>query len=536
MTAYDGSSADVTETTAETGARVPAPPADGLPKRFGRNVFMNYAASGANAVYAIIITPLIVRGLGKAAFGVWALANSVTSYLELFELGFGAATTKLVAEDAGRRPDRVVRTINTSLVVLSGLGVVALVTTGILAANATTWFDIPDDLATETVVAIVALGLALSISVPGDTLGGALAGHQRFDLLSGSNIMLITLNTVGSIVVIAAGGGIVQLALMTATFSISMHVVRYVFLKGVLPELHVSPRYVDWSRVRPLTSLSWWFLISQLSGVVILRIDLVVVAATLSIEDVAVYAVAAKLAQFCMRAFRDLSSVFLPHATSLYHGGESERIPEIQVDGTRVSVLMTMPILLVLMMFGDSALEAWVGNGFTDAIPVLTLLTLAAGLRSAIEPTFALLNATGRVKTVALTVMCEAILNISLSLILVTHLDLVGPALGTLIASLVVTLPVFLTSFRWLGASRADFVRRSLLPHLPPALVTAALLLAFDLLLPAGRFWIFLVAPAAFLTYMVTYWKISATPAERERVRSAIERFRRGRSSRGADA
>jgi O-antigen/teichoic acid export membrane protein len=323
---------------------------------------------------------------------------------------------------------------------------------------------------------------------------------------------------------------------MTATFSLSMHVVRYFFLKGVLPELRLAPRYVDWARVRPLTSLSWWFLISQLSGVVILRIDLVVVAATLSIEDVAVYAVAAKLAQFCMRAFRDLSSVFLPHATSLFHGGEAERIPEIQIDGTRASVLMAMPILLVLTMFGDAALEAWVGDGFADAIPVLTFLTLAAGMRSAIEPTFALLNATGRVRTVALTVMCEAVLNISLSLLLVMHLDLVGPALGTLVASVVVTLPVFLTSFRWLGASRSEFVRRSLLPHLPPALVTGALLLALDLLLPTGRFWIFLVAPAAFMTYMVTYWKISATPAERERVRSAVERVRRSRTARGADS
>jgi hypothetical protein len=116
------------------------------------------------------------------------------------------------------------------------------------------------------------------------------------------------------------------------------------------------------------------------------------------------------------------------------------------------------------------------------------------------------------------------------------HLDLVGPALGTLIASLVVTLPVFLTSFRWLGGSRADFVRRSMLPHVVPVLVTAALLLAFDLLLPAGRFWIFLVAPAAFVTYMVTYWPARAPPAPRDRVRSAIERVRRSRTRPGVDA
>lgn len=83
------------------------------PPRLGRNALANMAFDVKSALGGIVLTPFLLDRLGTVAFGVWALAGTVIGYLELFELGFGRATVKLIAEDAGRRPDAVVRTLNT---------------------------------------------------------------------------------------------------------------------------------------------------------------------------------------------------------------------------------------------------------------------------------------------------------------------------------------------------------------------------------------------------------------------------------------
>ena len=98
----------------------------GLPMRFGRNVFMNYAAQGLTALSALVLTPILLHHLGKTTYGLWVVASGAVVYLELFELGFGGATTKLIAEDASVRPEEALRTLNTTFFVLVPLGLIAL--------------------------------------------------------------------------------------------------------------------------------------------------------------------------------------------------------------------------------------------------------------------------------------------------------------------------------------------------------------------------------------------------------------------------
>ena len=69
-----------------------------LPTAFRRNALANYANSLVALVLALVVTPLLVRGLGKEAYGTWVLVSTSVVYLNLLQFGFGQATTKYVAE------------------------------------------------------------------------------------------------------------------------------------------------------------------------------------------------------------------------------------------------------------------------------------------------------------------------------------------------------------------------------------------------------------------------------------------------------
>jgi O-antigen/teichoic acid export membrane protein len=493
---------------------------DGLPKRMAPTMLATYGAEIVNAVAALVATPLLLHHLGSTAFGVWALAGSVILYLELFEFGFGSATTRLVAEDAGIDPDAVARTVNTSVAVLMLLGLVALLAGLVISVSASTWFSIPRQLEHQTALVFSILVVSLAISIPLDTFGGALMGHQRSDLLSLTNLALSLLTNLAAVTIVLLGGGLVPLALAAAAISIAMHPVRWRLLKRLVPSLRLSLRLVDRSRLRLTVGASGWFLLRDLAIVAINRLDLLVVGVVLGVKEVALFAIGLKLAQLGQKALTPLAALFFPHASSIARRGTRSDIAALLLDGTRIAMLAGMPVMLTLTLLSDLTVRAWVGPGHESAATVLIFLALGRGLMSISETPRGLLAGAGHIKAVALLTVTEAVANLALSIALVRLLGAAGVALGTTLAVVIVSLPTsVLLANHVTSVSLWSLVTRALVPHLLPACATTGMLLVARELLPAASLLVLPTAVLAIVLYLVSYGAVGATRSDRERMR-----------------
>jgi O-antigen/teichoic acid export membrane protein len=65
-------------------------------KRFAINVSINWAATAVSMVVPFFLIPFVVRHLGAAGYGVWILAVSAASYLNLLDLGLRSAVIRFV--------------------------------------------------------------------------------------------------------------------------------------------------------------------------------------------------------------------------------------------------------------------------------------------------------------------------------------------------------------------------------------------------------------------------------------------------------
>lgn len=501
-------------------------PADGLPERFLTNVASGYAAFAVSAVASVLLTPIFLQHLGAEAFGVWSLAVSMIGYLELLEFGFGVATTKLIAEDAGIRPESVIRTFNTSFFTLIVMGLVALVLGAVVAIFAPSWFDVPAELRTEAAGAIAVLTIAMAVSIPGDSFGGALAGHQRYDLLSASNTVLVVLTGLASAAVVVLDGGLVHLAITTTLISTSMHCVRWRLLRRLIPELRIRPSLVDRGRIRVTAWLSGWFLLRDLAFTVNFRLDLVVVTLLLGVRQAAFYVVGAKLAKLAFGGLGPVAQVLSPHASALHRNRETTQLEELLIDGTRTTLFVGLPAMVLFTTMAEPIVSAWVGSGYAASAGVLIALATVIGMESLVAPSWEVLEGMGQAKRLALIAVAEAIVNLSCSLVLGKTIGLVGVALGTVIAVAVVKIPAtFVLSTHEIGIPLSCLFRRAIMPNLlPTASMTAVLLggkmLLHETALPA----LLLIALVAGLTYLLVYSRTSATPAERKRFRSIVDK------------
>jgi O-antigen/teichoic acid export membrane protein len=505
----------------------------GLPKNLGRNVFVNYIAVVAISITAIVTTPILLHHLGLAAFGIYGLAGSVVAYLQLFDMGFGAATIRQVAADANRRPQGVIRTVNTNFFALSILGSVALVMGLGVAVVSPTLFNVHGSLANSTIITFAILAVALAISIPFDTLGGVLAAYQRFDWLSICNVSVTVLAAGGGCVAVVLGYGLVGAAVASAGAALGLHFVRWWLVRKLVPGVRLSPRLVDRSRLRGSARESGWFLLRDITDVVINQADLVVVGLLLGIKAAAVYAIGLKLAQISRRAMKPLSQVFFPEASTLANNNQGHRLSLLLMDGTRISLAVALPIALVLTIMAKPLLSAWgvsedLRSYLGQAIAVLVLLAGARGLTAITETAWWLLAGAGWIRVTALVALAESIVNLGSSVALAKPLGPAGVALGTFIGLTCVGLPAsLLLAHRLTGVKFRTFVRRSVLPQLLPSAVVGASLLVLVRVLPHERFVTLGTAALGFFTYLAIYLVVTPAPEERARGRQLVRAVRR---------
>ena len=350
---------------AADGAGAPAT-ASGLPKRFGRNVFMNYTAQAVTSVASVVSTPLLLHHLGQSAFGVWILASSVVTYLQVFAAGFGGATTKLVAEDAAERPQAALRTLNTTFFVLVPMALVALAVGCVLAFFFPSIVHVPHSLHDKVIIAVAVLSVGLAAALPCDTFGGALLGYQRFDLLSISNALLVAVTTAASIAIVVFGGGIVPLAVATTVISVALHFVRFRMLVHIQPGTKLRRSLVDRQQRRKAVRLSGWFLLlSVLTAIYNTLCDVLIVGIILGARAAAIYAVGSRLAKAAMQALDSLSQVFFPHASHTARNEAPGALAAVTIDATRVTLVGgTMAGLVFLVLASPGS-----GTGWAPATP-----------------------------------------------------------------------------------------------------------------------------------------------------------------------
>ena len=67
------------------------------------NVSTRYLAYLVDAVLGLVMLPFNLAHLGMAAYGLWMLTTSFTTYFAMLDLGYGGALVRFVAQYRARR-------------------------------------------------------------------------------------------------------------------------------------------------------------------------------------------------------------------------------------------------------------------------------------------------------------------------------------------------------------------------------------------------------------------------------------------------
>lgn len=459
----------------EGGAAVQVRPAAGgrsLTSRATLNGFASGLDYGARALVELLVSPLVVGGLGAAAYGAWRVLWQWSSYVwgasgrSAQALQFAIANKQWTADDPEKRQlvgaAVMVWLLFLPLMLVAGLAGVWL---------APVLLDVPADQVTPlrvaaAILAVDAMAMTL-VTLPRSTLVGENLGYTRMGV---------------SAALVAAGGGLLALSvqLELGLPGLAAATLLTTLLTGVVFALITRRRLTWFGFARPTRALarwflglSMWFLGWKLVLELMIASDVLVLAAFAPLTAVAAFALSKWVADSMAQVLSILVQATIPGIGAYLGSGSLDVAARLRGEVMSLVWVVGTGIGTTVLVWNGTFVGLWVGEHlYAGRLTTLLVVVLAFQLALIRTDTF-VIDVALRPRVKVLAGGIAAVLSIGLAAVAAGPLDggVAGLCLGLVIgrAVLGVTAPVAVG--RVLGVP----LRRQAGRVLRPGVVTAVL-------------------------------------------------------------
>ena len=433
-----------------------------------KRLFHNTVFSGVDAVVLvalnILATPVLIRNLGVAEYGVFVFLSVFSTYglLSFFDLGMEGSLLNYVARfDAQGNRDAIQDTLSISLVYYGAIGLVLGV--GLYLASGIITSRFADDAVTlnwDSVILATRLTAANAfvqfLTLP---LTAVLQGLRRYVVTKVLNSVLMILQYV--ILMLAA------LVYHRVDFALAVvlgiTLVRLSALAVIVwwRKGHFRPmRFrLQWNLLKTLFSYSSILLISRVIGIIFNQMDKFLIWFYLAATHMSIYDIVIRPANLIRIAITTINSAIIPDVARLHANEDTAGIRRLYVNLVRYAYVATLPALAVLYGHMESFLNLWVGPelGQNYRLAWVILAAYFVSPIAAVASTMAV--GLELVKKVLWISVVASIINIVLSVVLLKHFGLLGLLLGTLAAELFMVGPYLSKMMQILEMELGEIVR-----------------------------------------------------------------------------
>jgi O-antigen/teichoic acid export membrane protein len=410
-----------------------------LGSRVVKNASINIVRLAAFSIVALFLPPFLVRHLTQEQYSTWALIIQISSYVVFLDFGLQASVGRFVAWYEARAEfnsrDQIASTALALLAMLALLGSLGI----IIAA----WFlpsifrQMPATLVNEARLAVLVVGLTLSLGLPVSALNAIFIGKQRNEIPVAAAVCGRVLAALLIMVAVLQHRGISGMAVGLAVSNVVTYVLQAFSIFKFGSDVRIAPTLVTNSAARELSSYAFGVAVWITGGLLINGLDTTIVG-LVQFREVGYYALAATVVLFVIQFQDAVMSALLPAAAVLGSRNESEKLGEVLLRTTRCGTILLLLLGIPLIVWAPFILRLWVGSSYAIHVtPIFRVLAAANMVRLVGLPYAQLVLGTGQQKRVLYSPLCEGIVNVVVSIVAGKFMGAVGVALGTLVGAFV---------------------------------------------------------------------------------------------------
>ncbi len=430
------------------------------------NAVSNWVSLAVNVLIGFVLTPFIIRYVGKGGYGILTLVWSVIGYYGLVNLGVRSAIMRYISRNAGKGDERAIMEFtSTAFAMFATTSTLCLFVSFFLGKPLAHLFELsPSDTQSFSGV-ITLLGATVALSFLSTVFSVSLLAYERF-FINNLICILSTLFRSGLIVLYLKmdlgllGVGYAHLAGMALEMLGYLVVCRQKF-----PAIQVHFAGIRKKVFYDLISYGSATCLLTLSILFRVNMDSFVITKWINIESVGIYGVSALL----IRQFDNLINtgigVLSPRFSALEGVDDYARMRVLFRKSMFISASLAGGISMGLIVLGGQFIRFWVGPEYYPAVPVLWVLTFAYTIALAQDPSVKVLLATNKHRTYAFVTLIEGGVNLVLSILFARQYGILGVAIGTMIPMILskLTFQPFYVS-RILEISVSEYWKPTLIP------------------------------------------------------------------------
>src|SRR3989449_9306681 len=440
-----GGVADVPAAPATPAPPAPAPPppqgsqAPTLTKRASLNALQSLLDYGARLGVGLVVTPIVVEGLGRSLFGVWEMIGRLIGYMSAADGRPTEALRLLIATKQGADdPMEHRRAVGSALVVwlwflplVAGVGALLVWLSPIVT-------KVPASLQATVRLASVALVLSLLVgglaSIPESVLRGMNLGYRRMGFQAGLNLIggVLTASAV------YAGLGLVGLAGAQVVLIAVTGLCFWVLVKHYVPSFGMArPAPGD---VRSLLGMSGWIAIGEVIAKLALASDVIILGMVVSPSVVTTYVLTGYAGRIALGLHLFTTGAAMPGLGGVIGRGDYERAARLRHEIMSLTWLFVTAVGGAILLWNRSFLALWVGPENYAGFWANLLIVIGTAQTALLRSDAFVLDATlqPRLRVGVAAVAAAVILGASIAL--TPSLGIVGVCLGLLAGRLVQTI------------------------------------------------------------------------------------------------
>jgi len=503
-----------------------------------RNTFFNLLMLMSNAIIGFLLVRFFLGRFGEARYGVWVLIGELFRYRMLLGLGLNSAINRRIPMYLAKDDEEGIRkVVSTALFFFTMMAVVLVLLSILFALKIGDWFTIDPELVRTASVLTLVVGISFAASTPLQLTTAVLSGLQRYDMVSITTIVVLTIRTVLTVVLLLHGYGLLTLGLIYGLSEVVARGVQHILARQLLPVGYLSWKHVDRVLLKEMLFYGMNTFLYAIGALIIFRASVMIAGIYLESSAVSQLWVSVQALLLLSEFVQAFTTSIKPAVSDLDTRDDQTRVRQIAFLTQKYSLLIIIPAGTFLILMGREFLTAYVGARIKDPAilqsmaTLLAILTVGYCILLSQHSNYLVLSGRGEHRVFGILTVVEAVLCVFIAVYFVKVLGwgLEGIAWSNLVPMGLVAgiiLPIYFN--RKMRISAWDSLRQVWWPALLGTVPSVMLLGVWKYLAPPAS-WAELFGVVAVVAGATAFfgWFLSMDAVEHQRLLSVLRRRRR---------
>ena len=403
-------------------------------------VILSYINLGLGMIIPFVYTPIMLRMLGQAEYGLFSLASSAVSYLSLLSFGFGSTIIRYIAKYRAEGDlESEEKTFGFFLVLYSVLAVLVLLCGTIIANNIEPIFHrgLSDEELKKMKILVMIMTINSAMSFPISVFSSMVTAHEKYIFRKLVDMFSTVLAPIANLVALYLGYGSVGMSVAATVVQFIMLPlnVGYCYKKlKIKPVIAKLPMHL----IKEMLGFSAFIFIGSIVDMLFWSTDKVILGMLSGSVAVAVYNVGSTFNNMVMNLSTSISGVLTPRVTGMVvTKAVKEELTELFIRIGRLQFIIIALIVSGFIVFGQAFINLWAGSDYADAywIAILTMFPLCVPLIQNMGLTIVVAQNKHQFRSIVYLII--AIVNVITTYLTVPHWGIYGAAVCTCISYII---------------------------------------------------------------------------------------------------